>query len=323
MKVLFNFAVVAVTCLMILWTTQVSAATISFEEIPPANSNCCYLTEEYAHLGIHFITTDDGSIWGGLSNGDPGNWDLEGTNGPAFLGFNGSSYSLETTFDTPITNFSLDVSRSNGSQAGNTFTLELYHDATLLDSITVTLTDINQWTTVSSTVSDVNRTVWFGTGSGFHPFGIDNVQWLTAVTGIEGKVTDASTGQPIAGAVVIALQRPIRLGTQTDDKGMYQIMDLAEGSWRVLAWKKGYRFQIKTVTLAHGEIQTVDFQLLSEVAAPPIPPEFREALNAAPVVSKQDDQSSKDMISGVSTKRVRPDKHTLTTTWGKIKAQQR
>ena len=35
-----------------------------------------------------FLAIDDGTIWSGISDGDPGGWGLEGTNGSAFSGFN-------------------------------------------------------------------------------------------------------------------------------------------------------------------------------------------------------------------------------------------
>ena len=81
--------------------TSAGAEVISFDEMTATNSNCCYLTSEYLDLGVTFETTDDGSVWGGLSNGNPGTWGLEGTNGPAFLGFNGASYSATMLFDVP------------------------------------------------------------------------------------------------------------------------------------------------------------------------------------------------------------------------------
>ena len=84
-----------------------NAVVITFEEIPPANGNFDFLSEEYATLGIHFITTDDGSIFGGLSVGDPGNWDLEGTNRPAFLGFNGSGYLLTANIERIVTSLEI------------------------------------------------------------------------------------------------------------------------------------------------------------------------------------------------------------------------
>lgn len=156
------------------------AAVITFDEIPPANDNSGFLTEEYAALGIHFITTDDGSIWGGLSDGDPGSWNIEGTNGPAFLGFNGDSYSLTANFDAEINYISLDVSRSLGSSPEDTFTLEAYNGATLLDSKTVVLNSINQWTTVSLSVDNIDQIHWFGLDSGidYHPYGVDNLTFV-------------------------------------------------------------------------------------------------------------------------------------------------
>jgi hypothetical protein len=159
-----------------------NATVITFDEIPPANDNSGFLTEEYAALGIHFITTDDGSIWGGLSAGDPGNWQLEGTNGPAFLGFNGASYSLTANFDVEINYISLDVSRSDGSSPEDFFTLEAYNGNTLLDSKTVELNEINQWTAVSLSVDNINKIHWFSFNNGGiedrHPYGVDNLTFV-------------------------------------------------------------------------------------------------------------------------------------------------
>lgn len=156
-----------------------SAAVITFDEFPADNTNGGLPAGRYASLGVTFVTTDDGTTWGGLSNGDPGNWDLEGTNGPIFSGFNGGSYALSMLFNTDVSNFALDVSRSLGSSPGNTFTLEGYNNGVLVESHTVTLGPINQWQTVSLS-NIVDETRWSGAGSGFHPFGVDNVQWSAA-----------------------------------------------------------------------------------------------------------------------------------------------
>ncbi len=155
-----------------------NATVITFDEIPPANGNFGFLTEEYAALNIHFITTDDGSIFGGISAGDPGNWDLEGTNGPAFLGFNGGSYGLAAWFDTAMNYISLDVSRSAGSSAGDTFTLECYTGAQLIDTQTVELGSINDWSQVVFSGDEFNRVKWFGSGISFHPYGVDNLVFV-------------------------------------------------------------------------------------------------------------------------------------------------
>lgn len=155
-----------------------SAETIHFDELPPANNNTDTLSEEYAHLGAHFVTTDDGSIWSGLSDGDPGGWDLEGTNGSAFLGFNGSSYALTLWFDAAIPHFGLDVSRAAGSQAGNLFGVEGYRDGLLVETAAIALGAIDEWSSVELRES-VDEVVWYGVGESTrrHPFGVDNLHW--------------------------------------------------------------------------------------------------------------------------------------------------
>ncbi len=150
-------------------------SVISFEEFAADNSNGGIPADRYDFLGVTFDSTDDGSTWDGLTNGDPGNWDLEGTNGPTFSGFNGGSYAIVMLFDSDITAFSLDAARSNGSSNG-TLTLEGWRDGVLVETVNADLGDINSWANVSisETVDEVRLA---GSGSGFHPFGVDNIQW--------------------------------------------------------------------------------------------------------------------------------------------------
>jgi hypothetical protein len=153
------------------------AEVISFEEIAAQNSNASPVSEEYAALGVHFVTTDDGSVWSGTSAGDPGGWQLEGTNGTSFLGFNGKSYGLTVDFDAPVSGFQVDVAASMGSQPGQTFTLEGYLGGALVETVTVTLGGVNEWVTAGLT-QDCDEVVWSGGGSSaFRPFGADNVRW--------------------------------------------------------------------------------------------------------------------------------------------------
>ena len=119
--------------------------------------------------------TDDGSTWGGNSNGNPGNWGLQGTNGATFSGFNGISSSMSFLFASDITSFSLDASRANGSSDG-TVTLYGYLNGSLTSTNSVALGAINNWSTLGLTGLFDQVTVT-GTGSGFHPFGIDNVNF--------------------------------------------------------------------------------------------------------------------------------------------------
>ena len=116
---------------------------------------------------------------------------------------------------------------------------------------------------------------------------------------LKGHVTDQNTGNPIVQALVIALQAPTKGITKTNSDGAYEIAVLP-GTWDVLCWKRGYKFALKTVTLASGETKIVDFSLTPKASSrdDDIPPEFRDAVNAAPALSSQ---------------------HKLTITWGAIK----
>jgi hypothetical protein len=154
------------------------------------NSNCCYLTSEYLDLGVTFETTDDGSVWGGLSNGNPGTWGLEGTNGPAFLGFNGASYSATMLFDVPVSEFSLDMAPSGGwSMAEDLFTLEGYLDGALVDQVSLPPLGFATWMTVAL-AGEIDEVTLFASGpSGRYAFGVDNVNW-TPVVDIPGDIED-------------------------------------------------------------------------------------------------------------------------------------
>jgi hypothetical protein len=149
---------------------MLTEADIDFEDFPDGT----HVMAQYSELGVYFAGSAYGIV-GGIAEGDPGSWALEGTAGSHFLGFNGGSYQETLSFDVPITDFSLDVSRSNGSSPGDEFDLRTYLDGSLVDSVSIALPDINTWVTVS--VEDT----WFDTieiqgfGGGFHPYGIDRL----------------------------------------------------------------------------------------------------------------------------------------------------
>jgi len=167
------------TCLALVCFALAPAAAeeISFDKVPPANASSPTLREEYAALGAHFVTSDDGSLWSGLSAGDPGGWGLEGTSGHAFLGFNGRSYGASVHFDEPVREVALDVARSSGSRAGDSFTLRGWRDGAVVEELGVVLGEVNAWTTLAL-AQQVDRIEWVGTGvRPFHPFGVDHLRW--------------------------------------------------------------------------------------------------------------------------------------------------
>jgi hypothetical protein len=153
----------------VLMVPALHATTITFDESPATNNGTPYGA---TILGATFSATNAGT-WGGLSNGDPGAWGLEGTNGPQFLGFNGP-YAETVTFASAVNGFSADFSPSGGSVDG-TITLSAFKGVTLIDSTVVTLGPINTWSTLSLNDSGITSVTWSGAGTGFHPFGVDNV----------------------------------------------------------------------------------------------------------------------------------------------------
>lgn len=187
-----------------------AAGMLSFDEVAADNANTGSLGERYAYAGIHFHGVDDGASWDGTSRGDPGSWGIEGTNGSAFVGFNGESYGMTATFDVPVEELALDVAPSYGGQGATDFTLEGYRGGVLVERAVVPLGDLGEWSTVALE-SEIDAVRWFGHGAGFHPFGVDNLRWRSSTlpfdVGVEvARGTDSEIdpdSTELVGAVVL------------------------------------------------------------------------------------------------------------------------
>jgi hypothetical protein len=176
--------VVAITIAFV--ASGAEATGITFDEFPATNDDAP-LTNAYAGLGVTFGATNSGT-WGGNSAGNPGLWGLQGTNGPAFLGFNGvndPNYSEVVSFASTISSFSADFSRANGS-TNETITLEAFNGITLVGTVTAILGNINSWTTLSLNAPSVTSIHWSGTGTDFHPYGVDNLNFSAVPAPIAG-----------------------------------------------------------------------------------------------------------------------------------------
>jgi hypothetical protein len=147
---------------------------INFDDLPPLSQPL----EQYSSLGLHFLPPGAFGVIQGISNGDPGNWSLDGTVGPYFLGFNSTSgFSQTITIDFPVTSVAVDVSRANGSSAADTFTLNAYNSSILVGTQTLPLTTINVWTTVVLSAPAITSINLSTSGSGTPNFGVDHIQF--------------------------------------------------------------------------------------------------------------------------------------------------
>jgi hypothetical protein len=170
-----------------------SPITLTFDDLTAGTQ----VGNQYAADGVNFSLTDNG-IQVGLANGDPGNWGVNGDNGPYFDGVNGTpAYGDTLTFLSPVSNFSVDSSRTNGSAAGDQLTVSAFAGATLLGSQTITFGSVNTWTTVSLALSGITSVTIQGSGSGFHPFGIDNIVYTQGASTVPEP---ASAGLALIGA---------------------------------------------------------------------------------------------------------------------------
>jgi hypothetical protein len=151
---------------------------LDFEDRGPSNDSSAILSDEYQSMGVTFGSSDDGATWGGISGGDVGSWQIEGTRGPAFLGFDGRSYSATIDFDEPVTDFQLDVARGQGRalQFVDSVLVAGFRDGAFTEVVEILLGGVDRWQTIALT-GEVDRVLISGSGIRGMRFGVDNLQW--------------------------------------------------------------------------------------------------------------------------------------------------
>jgi len=184
---------------LVLCATPAIASVITFDDAyAVVNDGGDVSTFYQLSLGVT-ISGDNAGVWGGVGNGDPGNWSLLGTNGSAFLGSNdGNSSSPPFNFSANISNISLDI---GDSEDAGTYIVTGFLNGTQVASQTFTIGDPNvdtgTWQTASLTGS-MNMVEVSTTGPSF-AFGIDNVVFSSSVAAPE-----PSTFVLLAGSFVFA-----------------------------------------------------------------------------------------------------------------------
>ena len=76
---------------------------------------------------------------------------------------------------------------------------------------------------------------------------------------LTGRVTDASTGQPVVGAQVTVVGS--NMGTQTNTNGVYSLRNVAPGTISLRVLSIGYAELAQQATLTSGQTTTLDFVL--------------------------------------------------------------
>lgn len=90
--------------------------------------------------------------------------------------------------------------------------------------------------------------------------------WFTPLDGqvpsgtVEGRVVDATTGQPVSGVRIDVQGTQVR--THTDGDGRFRLTSVPAGIQRVQASRIGYQFQEREITVIAGATATVDFSLV-------------------------------------------------------------
>ena len=101
----------------IVLVAPAKSTTLRFDDLPAKDDNNTsdVIREEYSGFGVHFNSDGrhGGIVRAGVANGDPGNWDLDGTNGPYFLGHNSFGRTGRIEFDFPVSNFLVDAARGS------------------------------------------------------------------------------------------------------------------------------------------------------------------------------------------------------------------
>lgn len=76
---------------------------------------------------------------------------------------------------------------------------------------------------------------------------------------LTGRVVDQTTGQPLSDVQVLIAGTP--RGSRTSDDGRFQIVGLPTGTLQIRALRLGYQAQTRSVTIAAGATESLDFSL--------------------------------------------------------------
>lgn len=175
--------------LLILWAlpceAQVNLSTVvAFDDAYSSLGESGNPATFYQASGVTFSGNYLGIV-GGKGNGDPGNWDLFGTNGTAFLGNNsGAGSSITINLASAVNFISFDVGVAFGWQIS--FSAIDYLSGSQVSTFSFSMTDtsggneIGTWQTVTfsgaATFNKVTLQMLSSNNGGF-AYGVDNIRF--------------------------------------------------------------------------------------------------------------------------------------------------
>ena len=133
------------------------------------------------------------------AGGNPDHWRVSGGAGSFFDGFDGFPLDQVTiTFNKPIKDIALQVSRSNASLVGDAFKLEAFLGNKRVAQEQIDLGAFGQWTNVKIAAAAFDRIVWDGAGPAFHPYAVRNVTFDLAPASATGVGQSTPVPEPTA-----------------------------------------------------------------------------------------------------------------------------
>lgn len=84
-------------------------------------------------------------------------------------------------------------------------------------------------------------------------------QSLYAQATIQGKITDAQTGRPLAGVNVFL--SGTKMGAATNDAGFFRLYGIPAGGYRLVVSIIGYELKIVDIVVGHGKSVEINFKL--------------------------------------------------------------
>ncbi len=163
-----------------LFLASANATVIDFEDAYTDLGYTGKPTNYYSADGLTIGGNYLGLI-GGVSQGDPGNFDLEGTNGPSSLAVNRVNHIIDLNFGS-ATDLALDLGIDFGGTSN--ITINTYLSGNLvsssLDAYTDTLDNgLGTWSTLNW--SNIDR-VTLNATSGWRAWSVDNLQFDNAAS---------------------------------------------------------------------------------------------------------------------------------------------